>query len=504
MHQADHDDVLTNSTPSRPAGRTAFLFPGQGGYSPALLTRAMREMDGVDSVVAAVRSVARAEAGIELDPYVADENLDTDTLLQASPEALQFLIYAASVGIAQALQKAGVTPDVYAGHSFGEISALAASGACSVEDGARIVAYRNRALATVKDRGGYMMSLPMDRARAQYLLSFLGATDVAVAGQNEEKQVVVSGATATMDRLGAVLSATGTAGSRIPSPYPFHSPVLAPAVDMFAAALGSIRWTEQVARVYSPILGRAYRPGDDMATLLAQHFTTPFDFLSAVRSLHGEGTRLFAECGGRDVLTKIVKRVLSGEPGWAAVATDSAAPSAASAEQILHLTAGGDDLRPQIRALLDPVPSAADFDRYWNAERFTVLATIQQSWERFRSTSAVPVSPAPVIEAPVSVVETAAPAVATVSIPGRDQVYAELVELYGEALEYPAEVFSENVDLEGDLGVDSVKQTDLLGRVARKYGLPPAPEGLRLSEYRTLGDVVNLVMTAAERPVPVA
>ena len=80
----------------------------------------------------------------------------------------------------------------------------------------------------------------------------------------------------------------------------------------------------------------------------------------------------------------------------------------------------------------------------------------------------------------------------------------ELVELYGEALEYPAEVFSENVDLEGDLGVDSVKQTDLLGRVARKYGLPPAPEGLRLSEYRTLGDVVNLVMTAAERPVPVA
>jgi acyl transferase domain-containing protein len=465
---------------------TAFLFPGQGGYSRGLLPRTARQMDGADSILDTVCAVARDEADVALARYLGDEELELHDLLREAPDALQFGIYAASVASAQALRKAGVTPGVCAGHSFGEIAALAAAGACSVEDGARIVAHRIRALSTVPDREGAMISAAIDRSRADSLLRFLNAADLVIAGQNEEQQIVFSGPSEATGSLERVLHATGITGNHLASPYPFHSPLLAPAVDRFAAALGGIRWAAPTVDVYSPILGRTYRTGDDMAALLASHLVTPFDFLSAVRSLHAGGIRLFVECGGRDVLTSIVKRVLAGEPGWTAVATDT---SAAPVEHILRLVTGtDDDFRHRIRSVLNPVPSAAEFDRYWAAEGFTVLAEIQQSYERFRA-------------ATPAVAEPAAPAAAPRAALDRERVFAELVDLYGEALEYPAEVFSKEVDLEGELGVDSVKQTDLLGRVARRYALPPAPEGLRLSDYRTLGHVVDLVMRAAGQRV---
>jgi acyl transferase domain-containing protein/acyl carrier protein len=506
--------------------RTAFLFPGQGGYSRGLLPGMIRQLDGVDGVLDAVRAVARDEADVALDQYIVDENLDLGELLRAAPDALQFLIYAASVGAAQALRKAGIAPSVCVGHSLGEISALAAASACTVEDGARIIAHRIRALSTVADHDGYMLSADLDRPRATSLLSLLDANDLAIAGQNEERQVIFSGSAATMDRLGQVLHATGTTSNRLASPYPFHSPLLAPAVPAFAAALAGIRWTEPTVPVYSPILGRAYRPGDDMAALLAAHLTLSFDFLSTVRSLYADGTHLFVECGGRDVLTKIVKRVLSDESGWTAVATDSTTGAAASVEHILQLATGMDgDLRHRIRTLLNPVPSAGEFDRYWAAEGLTLMAEIQRSYERFRTAARAPrAEPATAAAQPPAAAQArpaasrpvadpvaegfSAPAAGQAGGSGpvldRGRVYAELVDLYGDALEYPPEVFSEEVDLEGELGVDSVKQTDLLGRVARRYGLPPAPEGLVISKYRTLGQVVDLVMGAAGQRVPVA
>ena len=77
--------------------------------------------------------------------------------------------------------------------------------------------------------------------------------------------------------------------------------------------------------------------------------------------------------------------------------------------------------------------------------------------------------------------------------------------MYAEALEYPTEVFTESVSLEADLGIDSVKQTELLARAADRYGLPEAqPEGFRLSDLDTMGKVVNYLWsmsTAVGSPV---
>src|SRR6476646_3892920 len=79
----------------------------------------------------------------------------------------------------------------------------------------------------------------------------------------------------------------------------------------------------------------------------------------------------------------------------------------------------------------------------------------------------------------------------------RAKLFSEMVAFYAAALEYPEEVFSEGIELEAELGIDSVKQTELLARVTEKYGLPPRPADFRLSDYRTMGRIVDFIASAA-------
>jgi hypothetical protein len=76
---------------------------------------------------------------------------------------------------------------------------------------------------------------------------------------------------------------------------------------------------------------------------------------------------------------------------------------------------------------------------------------------------------------------------------GRDRLFSELVGVYAEAMEYPSEVFTETVELEGELGIDSVKQTEILGRIRETYKLPGLPANVRISDFKTMGQIVDLV-----------
>jgi acyl carrier protein len=84
----------------------------------------------------------------------------------------------------------------------------------------------------------------------------------------------------------------------------------------------------------------------------------------------------------------------------------------------------------------------------------------------------------------------------------REELFAEIVKLYATALEYPDEVFTEDVALEAELGVDSVKQAELIGRLAEQYNMPPRPEDFRLGDYDTLGKVTDFVYSQIGAGVP--
>lgn len=83
--------------------------------------------------------------------------------------------------------------------------------------------------------------------------------------------------------------------------------------------------------------------------------------------------------------------------------------------------------------------------------------------------------------------------------PGLDRagVSARVAEIYAAALEYPVEVFTDEVELEADLGVDSVKQTELIGRLREEFAMPAPPEDFRMSSVARFGQVLDLVLASA-------
>jgi acyl carrier protein len=154
-----------------------------------------------------------------------------------------------------------------------------------------------------------------------------------------------------------------------------------------------------------------------------------------------------------------------------------------------------------------------DFEAFW-AERSPFMIELIKSefvsfllqrhiqWTPVEMTASLPLvqpAPLPVQPAPLPaqpappLAQPASAEAASVTRLGRDRLFSELVAVYAEAMEYPPEVFTETVELEGELGIDSVKQTEILGRIREAYKLPRPPANVRINDFKTMGQIVDLV-----------
>ncbi|WNE99803.1 acyltransferase domain-containing protein [Streptomyces luomodiensis] len=482
---------------------TAFLFPGQGGFDGEALRRAKELHPQIGRVFERLDAVTEELYARRLsDVLFGERKADLRDLLDSDPWASQVAIYGAGLAAYEILAARGVTPDVLAGHSLGEITALVAAGAFSVEDGVRIVAQR---VAVIERQGGVdgrMVALSASAERTRKLLELVDEPLLAVATENHDEQTVVSGPAGILDRVVAIAGQLGVGAIEIDTPFPFHTPALAPAAPEFAAYVRKLDQHPLNRPVYSPILQRYYEPGDVLADLLAEHFTQPVRFAAAVRHLRETGVGVFVEAGGRAALSKLVAKVTTGSPV-------RSLPTLALTGGRLALDGTLEELReaglaaPErggLAELLAPSVPAEVFAAYWSERGQMVLELVRTELDAFRkSTESRRAEPEPAAEtAPAP-----APAAPAPASPGsgprpeaydRERLFAELRTLYAEALEYPEDVFEDEVQLEAELGVDSVKQVELLSRVSSRYGLPPRESGFRLATYNTMGKITDFVL----------
>jgi malonyl CoA-acyl carrier protein transacylase/acyl-CoA thioesterase FadM len=307
------------SFPRREVGNAlVFTFPGAGSFtSPTLLG----ELAAMDPAAAALLRQADeitsdalgAPLAPLLDPEVAREYGRTH------PDLVQPAIYLASVLSARFLIDGGARPDVLAGHSLGEIAALAIGGAMSLETGLVAVAHRARALRPAAGVGG-MLVLFCPARRTRSLLEGLGRSSLEVAAVNLPEQTVVSGRHADLERLEGLASHLAITHTRLESNLPFHSRLLDDCVAPFAEALRGLALTTPDRPVYSPIERRFYGAGDDLPAILASHLVRPLVFHEGLADLYELGARRFVECGGGKALTGIVQKALEGR-ALTAVAT---------------------------------------------------------------------------------------------------------------------------------------------------------------------------------------
>ncbi|WNV84501.1 acyltransferase domain-containing protein [Umezawaea sp. Da 62-37] len=489
-------------------GKVVLLFPGQGAFDGEPLRAAHREHPEVARVFASIDRVAEEFFGRSLSPVLfGPRPIDIADLLRDDPWVSQLAIYGSDLAAHEVLAAQGLRPDVLVGHSLGEIAALVAAGAYSVEDGARVVAHRVLAVQSTSP-DGYLAALTTSRTRAQLLVELVGDPLVAVAAENDDRQVVISGASAGMDTVQVVALHLGIASVRLHSPFPFHSPVLRPAVGEFADRVRGLPRQRMDVRVYSPILRRYYDEADVLPDLLAAHLVQPVAFADALRRVHADGGRVFVECGALTALTKLVGSVVPHGTTVLATFARGAGGGLALTTTLADLRAGGLLKGESVRRLAETLAPGVDpevFARFWARNRAEIAALIADRVDAFTADGPAPAPVAAQAPPPMRLVALPAEppepqvvklaAVPTAAV-DRENLLAEVRSVYATALEYPEEVFTDDVLLEAELGVDSVKQIELMTRVATRYGISEQAQGVRLADYDTMGKVVDFVHAA--------
>ncbi|AKJ14568.1 hypothetical protein ABB07_32275 [Streptomyces incarnatus] len=295
-------------------GKVAFLFPGQGSQRPGMLAELLVHLPELRYYL----ELGRGHADAVHPPAAFDEAARelrraalTDT--RAAQPALGITGLAAHAF----LTSAGVHPDLAAGHSYGELVALAAAGALDPGTLLELSAERAGAiLAAAGDDPGTMAAVGAPAETVVRTLQTSGApASVVVANLNSPDQTVISGPTADVESAVRMLRDAGLGARRIPVACAFHSPLVAAAGERFAKVLGdkTVRppefpvWANRTAAPYPP------RPDEVRAELAAQ-IGAPVAFAAQIEAMYEAGARVFVEAGPGTVLTRLVARILGDRP----------------------------------------------------------------------------------------------------------------------------------------------------------------------------------------------
>lgn len=292
---------------------TAFVFPGQGsqavGMGKALasnFTPAQQIFEEVDEAL-----------GIKLSTIIFEGPADTLTLTEnAQPALMAVSLAVVRVLEAEAGLDIGRDAKFVAGHSLGEYSALAAAGAFTVADAARLLRTRGQAMQKAVPVGvgamAALIGLEFDDAAA--VAAEAGQGEVCqAANDNGAGQVVVSGNKAAVERAVEIAKTKGAKRAMLlPVSAPFHCALMQPAANVMAQALAKTTIKAPAVPVVANVLAKPIRePGEILRALVAQ-VTGTVRWRESVVFMAGAGVSSFYEIGAGKVLSGLIKRLADG------------------------------------------------------------------------------------------------------------------------------------------------------------------------------------------------
>jgi [acyl-carrier-protein] S-malonyltransferase len=311
-------------------GKIAFVFPGQGAQAVGM---------GQDAFEQSAESRAYFERADQVLGFSLSELIFSgpDTELKLTYNTQPALLTVSMAYLAP-LAAAGIRPDVVAGHSLGEYSALVAAGVIGFEDAVKTVRLRGEFMdqAVPAGQGAMAAVLGADRERLGELCRHITDTvgTVELANVNCPGQIVVSG---TAQGVAAVAERGKEAGAKRVIPLevsgPFHSSLMRAAADRLKAHLAGLTLRAADVPVVANVTAQPVREAEDIRRLLAEQVVSPVLWEDSVRTMLADGVDVFLEIGSGTVLAGLIRKIDKA-------ATVLSVNSMAAAEEAIRVVSG--------------------------------------------------------------------------------------------------------------------------------------------------------------------
>lgn len=282
----------------------AVLFAGQGSQKPGMgkeLAEASAAARRVFDEIDGVRPGTSAQC-FEGTKEELSQTINT-----------QPCVFACDLAAAAALAEAGVAPQAVAGHSLGEVAALAFAGAFTAAEGARLIQVRAQAMAECgkKHPGAMRAVLKLDADQVAELAREAG--EAWPVNYNSPQQTVVAGTPSACEKLDELVKGAHGRSVKVAVSGAFHSPFMADATDALSSYLAEHALRLPEIPVYANRTGARY-PEDvqKAAALLAEQVSHPVKWVDELHAMKEAGIGIFIEVGPGHTLSGLVKRTLEG------------------------------------------------------------------------------------------------------------------------------------------------------------------------------------------------
>ena len=541
-------------------GQVAFLFPGQGSQRPSMLSDLFvnfPELRDLLSLGEPWIHLLFPGGAFTAEAREAQERAVTDT------RVAQPALGIAGLAMARLLGKFGVRPAMAGGHSYGELVALSIAGAFN--PAALIALSQARAQAMFDVAGTMPSGMAAARASAERVREALGDLPVTLANHNAPDQVVIAGSTEHLAQACEKLAAAGVATKVLPVACAFHSPIMARAGVAFADALSRVELHAPQIPVFANATAQVYASAPDaMRTMLSAQISNPVRFVEEIEAMYEAGARIFVEAGPGGVLTGLVSRILNGKV-HAAIACDRPGTdgivSLLTALGLLACAGVDVDFEPLFANRAAPLDLDQSADHYrapataWRVDgggarpmhgplpEFAMkpvtkplaavsvasvkddregvvreyLRSIRESVEGQRQVmlqylgGPVPLSMGPTVEAvpaPAPTSQALQPQTSAKSSPSQHSALQKtaspwevLTTALSERTGYPIDMLDPNLNLEADLGIDSIKRVEILGVIRDQLGLGKANGSQDVLEELTRAKTIKQLVDLLEAQV---